>query len=72
MEASTILTLANVDGLRAGAVCAVYANRVTGEFRTEGDERAAETASLAVALLAEMDETKTAAGVDRWHPGLDN
>ena len=41
MEASAILTVANVYGLRAGAVCSVYANRVTGEFRTEGESRAA-------------------------------
>jgi uridine phosphorylase len=70
MEASALLTIANVYGLRAGAVCTVYANRVTGEFRTEGESAAAETASLAVALLARMDERKAEAGVDRWHPGL--
>jgi uridine phosphorylase len=70
MEASAILTLANVYGLRAGAVCSVYANRVTDEFRTEGELRAAETASLAVKLLGKMDEIKADAGVDHWHPGL--
>ncbi|PSQ54258.1 uridine phosphorylase [Halobacteriales archaeon SW_12_67_38] len=70
MEASTICTLANLYGLRAGAVCTVYANRVTGEFRTEGETRAAETASLATALLAEMDERAREAGADRWYPGL--
>lgn len=70
MEASAILTLAGLYGLRAGAVCTVYANRVTGEFRTEGEEKAAETASLAAALLAKMDRKKAEAGVDRWHAGL--
>ncbi len=70
MEASAILTVANVYGLRAGAVCSVYANRVTGEFRTEGESRAAETASLAVKLLTRMDEIKREAGADRWHAGL--
>jgi Uridine phosphorylase len=70
MEASAILTVASVYGLRAGAVCSVYANRTTGEFRTEGESRAAETASLAVALLARMDEVKREAGTDRWHAGL--
>ena len=70
MEASAILTVASVYGLRAGAVCSVYANRVTGEFRTEGESRAAETASLAVKLLARMDEVKHEAGADRWHAGL--
>ncbi|SNR29946.1 nucleoside phosphorylase [Halorubrum vacuolatum] len=70
MEAAAILTVASLYGLRAGAVCSVYANRVTGEFRTEGASRAAETASLAVKLLARMDEVKREAGVDRWHAGL--
>jgi len=70
MEASAILTLANVYGLRAGAVCTVYANRETGEFRTEGENEAAEVGSLAVSLLAAMDRVKAEAGVDRWHPGL--
>ncbi|WP_435347506.1 nucleoside phosphorylase [Haloarchaeobius sp. HRN-SO-5] len=70
MEAAALLTVANVYGLRAGAVCSVYANRVTGEFRTEGERRASETGSLAVKLLAEMDRVKAEAGVDRWHAGL--
>ena len=70
MEASAILTLANIYGLRSGAICSVYANRVTGEFRTEGDQRAAETASLAVKLLAAMDREKERVGVEHWHPGL--
>ncbi len=70
MEASAILTLAGMYGLRAGAVCTVYANRVTGEFRTAGQARAAETASLAAALLTKMDRIKDDAGVDRWHAGL--
>ena len=70
MEASAIVTLANIYGLRAGAVCTVYANRETGEFRTEGESRAAETATLATHLLAKMDEAKREAGADRWHAGL--
>ncbi len=70
MEASAILTLANIYGLRAGAVCTVYANRETGEFRTEGETRAVETASMAARLLARMDEVKREAGVERWHAGL--
>ncbi|MFB6266118.1 MAG: nucleoside phosphorylase [Halodesulfurarchaeum sp.] len=70
MEAGAILTLANLYGLRAGAVCSVYANRVTGEFRAVGDDRAAETATLAVHLLDRMAEVKETAGVDYWHAGL--
>jgi len=70
MEAAALLTLGSLYGLRTGAVCSVYANRVTGDFRTEGESRAAETASLAVRLLARMDAAKRDAGVDHWHPGL--
>ena len=70
MEAAAILTLANIYGLRGGAVCSVFANRETGEFLTEGETTAAETASLAVHLLEKMDQKKAEAGVDRWHAGL--
>jgi uridine phosphorylase len=70
MEASAVLTLANIYGLRAGAVCTVYADRTTGEFRTEGEAEAAEVASLAVHLLARMDEVKREAGAEAWHAGL--
>jgi len=70
MEASSILTLANVYGLRAGAVCTVFANRTTGEFRTEGEGRAAEVGSLAAALLHEMDERRTESDAGAWHADL--
>ncbi|MEF8843599.1 MAG: nucleoside phosphorylase [Haloarculaceae archaeon] len=70
MEAAAILTLANLYGLRGGAVCTVYANRVTGEFRTEGERRAGRCASLAAKLLDEMDVVKAEAGANTWHAGL--
>ncbi|WP_284010080.1 nucleoside phosphorylase [Haloarcula pelagica] len=70
MEAASILTLASIYGLRAGAVCTVYANRVTGEFRTEGERKAAKCASLAVTYLERMDEAVAAADADQWHAGL--
>jgi len=70
MEASAILTLANLYGLRAGAVCTVFANRSTDEFRTEGEGRAAEVGSLAAALLHEMDEHRGETGADAWHADL--
>jgi uridine phosphorylase len=70
MEASAILTLAGVYGLRAGAVCTVYADRTTGEFEVVGERRAAETASKAVSLLATMDERVDESGADAWHAGL--
>jgi uridine phosphorylase len=70
MEAAAVLTLANVYGLRAGAVCTVFANRATGEFRTEGEGRAAEVGSLAAALLHEMDGLRDEAGAGSWHADL--
>lgn len=70
MEASALLTLAGIYGLRAGAVCTVFADRTTGEFRTEGEGRAAEVASRAVSLLTGMDERVEQAGAGTWHASL--
>jgi uridine phosphorylase len=70
MEASAIMTLAGIYGLRAGAVCTVFANRETGEFRTEGERKAAKVGSRAVAILADMDERVREAGTGDWHAGL--
>jgi uridine phosphorylase len=75
MEASALLVLASLANCRAGVVCAVYANRTTGEF-VEGDAKdAAEAACIDAGLeglliLAEMDRQKSEAGVDRWRPSL--
>jgi len=70
MEASAVLTLANLYGLRAGAVCTAFANRTTGEFRTEGEGRAAEVGSLAAALLHRMGEQRETADAGAWHADL--
>jgi uridine phosphorylase len=73
MEASAILTLAGIYGLRAGAVCTVYADRTSGEFQVTGESRAAKTASKAVSILADMDEQVEESGASAWHAllGLD-
>jgi uridine phosphorylase len=70
MEAASILTLAGIYGLRAGAVCTVYANRETGEFRTEGEAKASKCASLAVTYLARMDAAVAESDAEQWHAGL--
>ncbi|MEM2917778.1 MAG: uridine phosphorylase, partial [Candidatus Bathyarchaeia archaeon] len=63
METATLYTLANLYGLRAGSVCAVYANRCTGEFRSgEGEENAIKVANEAVKILYEWDEKKKEKG----------
>lgn len=59
MEAATIFTLANIYGLRAGAVCAVIANRETEEFIIDaGVDDAIKVANEAVKILKEWDELK--------------
>jgi uridine phosphorylase len=70
MEAATLYTLANIYGLRAGCVCAVFANRVTNEFGKAGEKEAALVASEAVKILSEWDEEKEKAGKKVWYPGL--
>ena len=67
--------LAGLGGCRAGVVCAVYANRRTGEF-VEGDIKdraeaaAVETGLESLRILAEIDRQKSKAGAARWRPSL--
>jgi uridine phosphorylase len=75
MEASALLVLASLARCRAGVVCAVYADRTTGEFVTGEAKDSAEAACVETGLegllvLAEMDRQKKAAGTDRWRPSL--
>ena len=75
MEASALFVLAGLAGSRAGVVCAVFAQRVTGEFPTGEAMAAAEAACVETGLeslliLAEMDRQKRRAGTDRWRPSL--
>jgi uridine phosphorylase len=75
MEASALLVLASLARCRAGVVCAVYANRTTGEFVGGATKDAAEAACVDTGLesllvLAEMDAQKRAASTDRWRPSL--
>lgn len=75
MEASSLLILAGLAGCRAGVVCAVYAQRVTGEF-PEGDrmDRAeadcVETGLESLLILADMDRQTRDAAAGRWRPSL--
>jgi uridine phosphorylase len=59
METATLYTLASIYGLRAGAVCAVYANRCTNVFRSgAGEENAIRIANEAVKILSKWDIAK--------------
>jgi uridine phosphorylase len=52
MECSTLFTLATLFGMRAGAVCAVFADRSTGRFLDAPARGEAEVRALGVALEA--------------------
>ena len=75
MEASALLVLAGLARCRAGVVCAVFAQRTTGDFVTGAAKDAAELACVETGLeslliLADMDRRKQAAATDRWRPSL--
>jgi uridine phosphorylase len=70
MEASVIFTLAGIYGLRAGAVCAVFANREENEFGVAGENEVAAVACEAVRILSEWDEMKEQKGKKWFYPGL--
>ncbi|HET7181511.1 MAG TPA: nucleoside phosphorylase [Candidatus Limnocylindrales bacterium] len=75
MEASAVLVLAGLARCRAGVVCAVYAQRTTGDFisgtaKDEAERACVETGLDALLILAGMDRKKGAAGTDRWRPSL--
>lgn len=54
METATLFVLANIYNVHAGSICAVFANRVTGEFKTVGEGKAIRTALEAVVMLDEV------------------
>lgn len=59
MECATLFVLSSLFGLRAGAVCAVYANRITNEFKPgAGEENCVKVANEAVKILSDWDQTK--------------
>jgi uridine phosphorylase len=66
METATLYTLASLYGLRAGSICAVYANRCTDEFKPEaGEANAIKIANEATKILYEWDKKKCKKG-KRW------
>lgn len=59
MESATLMVLSSLFGLRAGAVCAVYANRITNKFKTgAGEENCIKVANEAVRILNNWDQKK--------------
>lgn len=63
METSCLLTLSTLAGFRAGAVCAIYANRHKNEFidtktKDLAEKRCLETGLRAFEILAKIDKAK--------------
>ena len=59
METATLFTLASLFGLRAGSVCAVYANRCTNEFKiAAGEENAIRIGNEAIKIMSDWDSLK--------------
>lgn len=72
MEVSALLTLASVGGFRAGAVCAVYAQRAANRFISPEEKDRAEldcirTGLAAFERLEHMDRWKRQYRQEHWH-----
>jgi uridine phosphorylase len=70
MEASALFTLTGLYGLRAGCVCAVYANRPKDVFEPKGEEDACRVAVEAARTLIRWDRIRRKAGRAYWFPSL--
>ncbi len=75
MEASALLVLAGLARSRAGVVCAVYAQRSTGDFvdgeaKDRAEAACVETGLEGLRILADMDRQRREASADRWRPSL--
>lgn len=70
MEASSLFVIASIYGLRAGCVCAVFANRVEDRFEVKGEEDASNVAVEAVKVLYEWEERKKIRGKKHFYPSI--
>jgi uridine phosphorylase len=71
METATLYTLASLLELRAGCVCAVYANRCRNEFNEgAGEESAIKVANEAVRILDDWDKQKEKRNKHWFFPSL--
>lgn len=73
MESSCLFTLASLRGVRAGAVCAIYADRHKRAFLSPDDQDVAELRCISVGLRAfhhvvALDQSR--GNKPHWHPGL--
>ena len=70
METATVLTLAELYGLRAGAVLTVVADRNNNVFDVQGVDDSITVANEAVKILASWDKIKAEKSKPYFYPGL--
>lgn len=70
MEASALLTIAGLYGLRAGAICTVFDNLQTNEWKVTGEKKAGKAASEAIAILYAWDTLKKKKRKKHFYPSL--
>jgi len=75
MESSTLFTLANVRGFRAGTICAVYANRPKNKFikpkeKEKAEENCIKTGIESIKILARIDKVKKEKRKKWWYPSI--
>jgi len=71
MEAATLFVLSNLFKLRAGAVCAVYANRCTNTFEPgAGEVECVKVANEAVRILSTWDTEKEKKKKEWLYPSM--
>ena len=75
MESSALFVLASLAGLRAGTVCAAYAQRIEGTFLEGAAKEAAEARCIdaglsGIHLLWEMDQQQDGDPRARWSASI--
>ncbi len=70
MEVSVLFTVTAIYGLRAGAVCVVFANRDEGKFEITGEETLAKVAAEEVKILNEWDSQEQSYNKKYLYPSL--
>ncbi|OHB69531.1 MAG: hypothetical protein A2W23_02325 [Planctomycetes bacterium RBG_16_43_13] len=75
METSALFTLSSIGGFRAGAVCAVFANRHNNKFidsvgMAKADALCIKAGLSALEVLAEMDKDKKRRNAKYWYPKI--
>ncbi len=69
-EAATLLTLASLFGLKAGAISVAIANRATDEFVYGGVDKCVLAGNEAAHIFHEWNCQRAAKGKKHWHPSI--